>query len=256
MALAICWGWPKGPGPTTAGSYPAIFLHQGCAMKELSVFIDESGDFGLYDYHSRFYIVALVFHDQSADISENIKQLNAKLHQAKLSGYTVHAGPLIRRENEYEHLYLIDRKRIFNIIYNFARTTDISYHTLVVDKRQLIKNIDLNIQLTKQLSTFLKKHLEILISYDRIVVYYDYGQKELTNILVSVFGTVLNNVEFKNILPANYKLLQAADMFCTLELLSLKAEKKLLSKSELSFFASAKYLRKAYLDTLQKKRFK
>ncbi len=29
-------------------------------MKELSVFIDESGDFGTYDYHSPWYIVNVV----------------------------------------------------------------------------------------------------------------------------------------------------------------------------------------------------
>lgn len=27
-------------------------------MKELSIFIDESGDFGEYDYHSPWYIVS------------------------------------------------------------------------------------------------------------------------------------------------------------------------------------------------------
>jgi hypothetical protein len=224
-------------------------------MRELSVFVDESGDFGLYDYHSRFYIVSLVFHNQSMDISENIRHLDAKLQQTGFVDYTVHTGPLIRRENEYEHLYLIERKRIFNIIYNFARTTSVTYHTLVVDKKCLVENIDLNFRLAKQLSIFLNEHLETFTNYDRIVVYYDYGQRELTSILVSVFSTVLSNVEFKKILPANYKLLQAADMFCTMELLSLKAEEKLLSKSELNFFTSAKKLRKAYLNALQKKRF-
>ena len=36
-------------------------------MKEkvLSVFIDESGDFGDYDFHSPYYYVAMVLHDQS-----------------------------------------------------------------------------------------------------------------------------------------------------------------------------------------------
>lgn len=29
-------------------------------MKELSIFIDESGDFGEYDYHSPWYIVTMV----------------------------------------------------------------------------------------------------------------------------------------------------------------------------------------------------
>ena len=32
-------------------------------MKELSIFIDESGDFGSYEPHSPFYIITMVFHE-------------------------------------------------------------------------------------------------------------------------------------------------------------------------------------------------
>ena len=39
-------------------------------MKELGIFIDESGDFGEYDYHSPWYIVTMVFHDQNVSIQE------------------------------------------------------------------------------------------------------------------------------------------------------------------------------------------
>ena len=39
-------------------------------MKELSIFVDESGDFGVYDYHAPFYIISMVFHDQALDLSE------------------------------------------------------------------------------------------------------------------------------------------------------------------------------------------
>ena len=35
---------------------------------ELSVFVDESGDFGEYDYHAPYYIISLVLHNQSNDI--------------------------------------------------------------------------------------------------------------------------------------------------------------------------------------------
>lgn len=45
-------------------------------MKELSIFIDESGDFGEYDYHSPWYIVTMVFHEQDASIQEPMEYLN------------------------------------------------------------------------------------------------------------------------------------------------------------------------------------
>ena len=35
-------------------------------MKELSVFIDESGDFGEQDDQAPCYIITMVFHDQDA----------------------------------------------------------------------------------------------------------------------------------------------------------------------------------------------
>ena len=225
-------------------------------MKELSVFVDESGDFGQYEPHSPFYIVTFVFHNQSVDITENIDFLNNKIRNSELPDSPIHAGPLIRREYEFKYLSLKERKRIFNFLYNFARITDITYHSIIVEKKQLVEEIDLNISITKQLSAFLFGNLEKFMQYDRIVVYYDYGQMELTNILVTAFNTILNNVEFKNVIPANYKLFQAADMLCTLELLTLKSERNMLSKSELVFFTSAKNLKKAYLKSIHKKLFK
>ena len=49
-----------------AGEYPPFFILKkqvrSGSMKELSIFIDESGDFGEYDYHSTWYIVTMVFH--------------------------------------------------------------------------------------------------------------------------------------------------------------------------------------------------
>lgn len=41
-------------------------------QKILSAFLDESGDFGQYEQHSPYYLVSLVLHDQTIDISQNI----------------------------------------------------------------------------------------------------------------------------------------------------------------------------------------
>jgi hypothetical protein len=224
-------------------------------VKELYVFVDESGDFGSYEKHSPFYIVTLVFHDQSVDISNNIIRLNNNLSTSGLPEYTIHAGPLIRRENEYFHLTMLERKRIFNYLYNFARTIDVSYHTIIVEKKQIADGIDLIVKISKQLSSFLNEYMENFMTFDRIVLYYDNGQRELTNILVSVFNTIFSNVIFKKGIPVDYKLFQVADMLCTLELLAVKSKQKMLSKSELTFFTSSKNLCKSYLKAIQFKRF-
>ena len=237
------------------GSSPPLF--SGCVLvKELSIFVDESGVFGSYENHSPFYIVTLVFHDQSIDISANLIRLRETMCRRGLPEYTVHAGPLIRRDNEYREFYIEERKKIFDSLFHFVRMVDIEYHSIIVEKKQLVDDIDLLIRITKQLSAFLNEHMISLMSYDRVVIYYDYGQRELTHILVSVFNAILNNVEFRKVSPADYKLFQVADMLCTFELLALKAERKMLSKSELSFFTSARNLNRSYLRAIQKKRYK
>jgi len=177
------------------------------------------------------------------------------MKQRGLPDYTVHAGPLIRRDDEYRDFLTEERKIIFDYLFNFVRTVDISYYSILVEKKHLDDEMDLVFRITKQLSAFLNENLKTLMSYDQIIVYYDYGQRELAKILVSVFNAVLTNVIIRKVAPANYKLFQAADMLCTLELLSIKAERKMLSNSELKFFSSARKLTKSYLNTLKKKRF-
>ena len=51
-------------------------------------------------------------------------------------------------------------------------------------------------------------------SFDKIIVYYDYGQVELAQILVSVFNTLFPNMEFRKIETNQYTLSQAADLIC------------------------------------------
>ena len=68
-------------------------------MKTLSIFVDESGDFGEYEQHAPYYIVTMLFHDQSVDVSSKIKQLDNSLAQIGYGGgQAVHTEPLIRRE--------------------------------------------------------------------------------------------------------------------------------------------------------------
>ena len=44
-------------------------------MKELSIFIDESGDFGELLERPAYYLVTRLFHDQNKEIISNVKNL-------------------------------------------------------------------------------------------------------------------------------------------------------------------------------------
>jgi len=224
-------------------------------MRELSVFVDESGDFGAYDYHAPYYLVTLVFHDQSANIQQDIRHLQSVMRDCGISGDTVHTGPLIRRELEYRNFSVMERRKIFTCLFNFVRAVDITYETLVVEKKQLTDERDLNTQLSKQIGAFLRSRLEELSAYDKIIVYYDKGQMELTRILIAEFREVLHNVEFRTVKPADYKLFQATDMLCTLELLSLKYSAKASTNSERLFFPSDRDFKKNFLRPMRRKRF-
>ena len=121
-------------------------------MKELSIFIDESGDFGEYDHHSPYYIITMVFHDQQEDIQPAVSKLNQKLSYLNLDNLCIHTGPIIRK-----------------------------------------------------------------------------------------------------VMLSEYKLFQAADLLCTLELVRLKLENNMFSKSEKTFFGNIRDLKKNYIKPLSKK---
>ena len=59
----------KFPRSTAAGVFLANFFMM---EKVLSIFIDESGDFGRFDRRAPYYLVTMLFHDQSDDISGEI----------------------------------------------------------------------------------------------------------------------------------------------------------------------------------------
>ena len=96
-------------------------------MSELSIFIDESGDFGEYDFHSPYYIITMVFHNQDADISKPMTKLEQDLSRRGFPNHCVHTGPIIRRENEYEFLSIEERRRILNCMVTFIKHIDVRY---------------------------------------------------------------------------------------------------------------------------------
>lgn len=222
--------------------------------KVLSIFIDESGDFGPYDVNDPNYYVAMVFHDQSIDISPNIKSFNDHLLRIGYTHHNIHTGPLIRRESYYATDLMEDRKSLFDSLFNFARRLDIKYACAKIEKDRSTDVIKMTSKLSREISNILKAQQNLLSEYDQIIVYYDNGQIELTKILTSVFTALYSHIEFRKVKPADYKLFQVADLICTIELLADKAEHNSFTNSELKFFGSPKIFKKNYIRKLQRKR--
>ncbi len=113
--------------------------------------------------------------------------------------------------------------------------------------------ITLTARISKSIAEILRSHQDFWEKFNRIIVYYDNGQIELTKILTSVFNTIYAHVEFRKVKPIDYKLFQAADLICTMELLAEKADINSFTKSEKEFFCSVRDFKKNYLKPLIKK---
>ena len=107
-------------------------------MKELSIFIDESGDFGEYDFHSPYYIVTFVFHNQSNDITNNIVKLDKVLQHFNINNNCIHTAPIIRGEESYQNMDLHARRKILNSFFAFLKSAKIQYQSFYVEKSILL----------------------------------------------------------------------------------------------------------------------
>lgn len=222
-------------------------------MKELSIFIDESGDFGPFEPHSPFYIITLVFHYQQHDISDQIVHLrNHIVEQGFDSNHAIHTAPLIRRESDYKSLDMASRRKLFRSLFTFVRLCDINYKSFLFKKREFSDHDSMVTRMAREIGGFVRLNLGQFQTYDRIIVYYDNGQKEISNIINAVFNVLLE-ADIRKVTPSDYSLFQAADMLCTLELAKAKTESVGLSKSEDAFFGSVRYLKKNYLKPISKK---
>ena len=222
-------------------------------MKELSIFVDESGDFGEYDYRAPYYIISMVIHNQDIKISGDLQMLENELNYIGWSNHCIHAGPVIRSEEEYHGYALKDRQKILMKMMTFIRHMDIRFKSIYIEKKHIEDSIEAVGKLSKQLASFIRDNYNFFCNFDIVKIYYDNGQVEVTRILSSVFNAMLENVEFRKVMPSDYRLFQVADLICTLKIAELKMKNHMLSKSEMFFFGDERTLKKNYIKPLMKK---
>lgn len=148
-------GWSIDPGPSSGEEVPRLFLWS-IYLKELSIFIDESGDFGEYCFHSPYYIITMVFHNQAIDIQEQIQCLNTELSYLGLDNLCIHTGPIIRKEEIYKNMEIYERRRIFNKMMAFIRAIDVKYKCFYIEKKHIESSVEAIGKLSKQISKFIK----------------------------------------------------------------------------------------------------
>ncbi len=65
-----------------------------------------------------------------------------------------------------------------------------------------------------------------MLSFDKVIAYYDNGQTEVSRTLNAVLNAFFFEVEFRRVKPHDCRLFQAADLCRTPELLRAKVEDK------------------------------
>ena len=228
------------------------------AERTLSVFVDESGIFQYPDTISRFYILSLVLHDQSHDISRPLSELFRSVADLGFDPeeFVFHAGPIIRKEDGYALLSRHWRNRVFDRMMTFARNVDFKYWCICVDKRFVTSEKQIAERLRNGLIDFIGIHIQGMDQFDKVKVYYDCGQSAVTNLLHEVFSEpVLPAVEFAlNVRPKRYALFQLADLVCTLHLIEQKiAHGEKMTVSEERFFGGERAFKRNILRKIKRK---
>ncbi|MCI9889814.1 DUF3800 domain-containing protein [Micrococcales bacterium 31B] len=192
-------------------------------MRELSIFIDESGDFGPFERHSPYYVLSMVSHDQKNDIGGQLDALYSALTDRGLArDHAIHTGPLVRREKDYVWMDMAARRSLIRLLVEFVRHCKITHHSWVFSKGEHGTRDQLVTAMSRALGDFIRDNYEYFGSWERIVVYYDHGQKEITSVVNIAFNALLRSAEIRKASPADYSLYQAADLCCTLALLEHK----------------------------------
>ena len=226
-------------------------------MKELSIFIDESGDLGKYDKNSPYYIISLVFHNQENDITDAINKLEDHLVEKNMpKDHCFHIGPMIRKEEDYENLLIEERRNLLSSLIVFVKHIKISYKTFVVEKKDASDKDSILAHLAKKLSLFIQENESYFNLYERVVLYYDNGQAELGRLLLTIFSVLISNFEYKKVKPSSYRLFQVADLLCTIELINVKKETNTLTKWEKEFFYDDRAFKTTVYRPLKRLEFK
>ena len=209
----------------------------GGDLKELSIFVDESGS---QSGHSRFCLVTLLFHDQSDSIDELMSAYELDLSTKGLPNIPFHASPLMNGHDDYEGMSFADRKRLLASFEGFARRCPVSYKRFAYKRSEVQTPEAFIARFKRDLVVFLTDNLSYFQSFDKVKIYYDNGQQMVTSALHGAIDFVLSKdaVLYRMATAQDYRLFQAADYLCALELTDIKFHNKCLTETDIKVFGA------------------
>lgn len=145
----------------------------------LSIFIDESGDLGVYNEVTEFYVISFVFHDQSNSINGQVEKLSNSMKIYSSEAFAIHTEPLIRREEIYRDMPPKIRRDIFTKLYFFSLSANVSFKVFVFNKKHLKTKAVLLEHIKRDVFEYFYSHKYLFDKFDEVVIYYDNGQLPL-----------------------------------------------------------------------------
>lgn len=220
---------------------------------EISIFADESGECGA---ESKYYLLTLVFHDQSKSIASQFSLYKQSISIKGLPDIAFHASPLLNGHDEYKNMSIQDRKRLLSAFFVMLQHLPVKYATFAYTKSEF-KSIDaLMARMRRDVVNLIFENIDWLQTFDKVKVYYDDGQDAITQTLHDALEYALstNAILYRECGPHQYTLAQVADLLCTLELTALKYNSKEQTRTDTHFFGDGGSFKKNWLKKIRRLR--
>ena len=226
--------------------------------KTISIFVDESGNFGDLSDPARYCIIAFVIHDALSDISRFGEDLDRAYSDLGLdpSTFLFHTAPLIRQEGVFSAMNRRMRGRILERMLTFVRRVDFRYRCFCLDTKFANSADQIFERLKVEIGNFLTAYFPDQSGVQGVSVYYDAGQKAVSRLLQEVFAEVVSiSVAFvEGVRQIDYKLFQVADLVCTTSLIEQRLTDGLpMTHSEMRFFGGPRDFKRNILKKIKAK---
>ena len=215
-------------------------------MKRLNIFVDETGEFGFSKGSAKLYGVSLVFHEQKNNIKPALKILDRRFDDLGFCGM-VHMGDLVMGHGDFAEMTIAERRKIYTTLSKFAEQVNAKYYTILIDKKNANTTVLLGRKISREFEKIIADHLNYFQSFDKIMLYYDGGQIDLSKIIKNTFGRLGGYERKPKFDHTDKKLFQVADMLTYVDKIIYKHNRgDKLTKTERRFFT------KKHISTITK----
>ncbi len=223
-------------------------------MRELSLFCDESGSEA---GGPRYYILTLVLHDQAKPLDVPLALYEQSLRDKGLPDIPLHTSPLMNGNDDYQGMGMQQRKSLLMTFLTMFRHLPISYKTFVYATDVSHEPAVLSARMRRDLVNFIFDNLAFFQDFNEVKLYYDNGQSVVTNSLHDALGYALAReaVQYKISSQTDYRLAQAADLICTVELTALKYKDGTTTRTDDKVFGTWRSFRENFYKVVTRKRF-